>query len=139
MHFNKTLFLLLFTIVLGVSAQDNYTVNIRYGRNAAALDSVITKQLEEDEEEGDLYEGLYGSWNNSAVNPYGMNIGNMKDSFYINIANYYPPVLGKVTSPFGPRGRRGFRTRRHRRPMRSRCSRDPWPARCARRRSRRTG
>jgi len=108
MRFFKTLFLLLFTVVLGVNAQDNYTVNIRYGRNAAALDSVITKQLEEDEEQGDLYEGLYGSWNNSAVNPYGMNIGNMKDSFYINIANYYPPVLGKVTSPFGPRGRRSF-------------------------------
>ncbi|HET9571302.1 MAG TPA: M23 family metallopeptidase [Bacteroidales bacterium] len=108
MHFSKTLFLLLFTIVLGVTAQDNYTVNIRYGRNAAALDSVITNQLEEEEEQGDLYEGLYGSWSNSAVNPYGMNIGNMKDSFYINIANYYPPVLGKVTSNFGVRGRRGF-------------------------------
>lgn len=109
MHFYKTLFLLLFITTLGINAQDNYTVNIRYGRNAAALDSVITKQLaEEEEEEGDLYEGLYGSWSNSAVNPYGMNIGNMKDSFYINIANYYPPVLGKVTSNFGPRGRRGF-------------------------------
>ena len=92
-----------------INAQDNYTVNIRYGRNAAALDSVITKQLAEDEEEvGDLYEGLYGSWNNSAVNPYGMNLGNMKDSFYINVAGYYPPVLGVVTSPFGPRGRHGF-------------------------------
>jgi len=107
MHFYKTLFLLLFATVLGVNAQDNYTVNIRYGRNAAALDSVITKQLEE-EEEGDLYEGLYGSWSSSAVNPYGMNIGNMKDSFYINLANYYPPVLGAVTSNFGPRGRHSF-------------------------------
>ncbi|MCX6308898.1 MAG: M23 family metallopeptidase [Bacteroidia bacterium] len=104
MHFYKTLFLLLFATTMGINAQDNYTVNIRYGRNAAALDSVITKQLaDEEEEEGDLYEGLYGSWSNSAVNPYGMNIGNMKDSFYINIANYYPPVLGKVTSNFGTR------------------------------------
>jgi murein DD-endopeptidase MepM/ murein hydrolase activator NlpD len=107
MRFFKALFLLLLTSTLGVFGQDNYTVNIRYGRNAAALDSVITKQLAEDEEEeGDLYEGLYGSWNNSSVNPYGMNIGNLKDSFYINIGGYYPPVLGKVTSPFGPRRRR---------------------------------
>jgi murein DD-endopeptidase MepM/ murein hydrolase activator NlpD len=107
MHFIKALSLLLFVTTLSVYGQDNYTVNIRYGRNAAALDSVITKQLaEEEEEEGDLYEGLYQSWNNSSVNPYGMNIGNMKDSFYINIAGYYPPVLGKVTSNFGPRRRR---------------------------------
>jgi len=106
MHFQKALLLLLFTTFFSVFAQDNYTVNIRYGRNAAALDSVITSKLaEEEEEEGDLYEGLYSSWNNSSVNPYGMNIGNMKDSFYINVAGYYPPVLGIVTSPFGPRRR----------------------------------
>jgi murein DD-endopeptidase MepM/ murein hydrolase activator NlpD len=104
MHFNRALILLLLFTSLGIYAQDRYTVNIRYGRNAAALDSVITKKLAEDEEEmGDLYEGLY---NNSSVNPYGMNLGNMRDSFYINISGYYPPVLGRVTSPFGPRWHR---------------------------------
>lgn len=108
MHFLRTLFLLLITTTFAVSGQDNYTVNIRYGRNAAALDSVITKQLAEDEEEtGDLYEGLYDTWNNKGVNPYGTNLGSMKDSFYINISGYYPPALGRVTSNFGPR-RRSF-------------------------------
>ena len=108
MHLFKTLFLLLLITTLCVNAQDNYTVNIRYGRSAAALDSVITKQLaeEEDIEEGDLYEGLYGNWDNKNVNPFGTNLGNLRDSFYINIAGYYPPVLGAVTSAFGSRGRR---------------------------------
>lgn len=108
MHFYKALILLLITSTLYVSGQDNYSVNIRYGRNTAVLDSVITKQLVEDEEEeGDLYEGLYESWNSKSVNPYGTNLGSMSDSFYINIAGYYPPVLGRVTSNFGPR-RRNF-------------------------------
>jgi murein DD-endopeptidase MepM/ murein hydrolase activator NlpD len=108
MRFFKTLILLLFIAIFCANAQDNYAVNIRYGRNTAALDSVITKQLSEEEEEnGDLYEGLYDSWSKQSVNPYGMNLGNMKDSFYINISGYYPPVLGRVTSNFGPR-RRSF-------------------------------
>jgi murein DD-endopeptidase MepM/ murein hydrolase activator NlpD len=108
MRFYITLFLLLSTAILYVCAQDNYAVNIRYGKRSVALDSVINRQLaEEEEEQGDLYEGLYGSWSNSRVNPYGMNLGNMKDSFYINVGGYYPPTLGHVTSPFGPR-HRGF-------------------------------
>ncbi len=108
MHFLKAFILILSCSLSYAFAQDNYTVNIRYGRNAAALDSVITKQLSEEEEEtGDLYDGLYDTWNNKSVNPYGVNLGNMPDSFYINIAGYYPPVLGRVTSNFGPR-RRSF-------------------------------
>ncbi len=109
MQFLKTLILLLVVATFCAYGQDNYTVNIRYGRNAAALDSVITKQLAEDEdEEGDLYEGLYDTWNNKKVNPYGNNLGSMKDSFYINIAGYYPPVLGRVTSNFGARSKKRF-------------------------------
>jgi len=43
---------------MGVYGQDNYTVNIKYGKDKAALDPVITRQLEEEEDEsGDLYEG----------------------------------------------------------------------------------
>jgi len=108
MHFYKTLFLLLFIQIVSVYGQDNYSVNIKYDKRHAALDSVITRQLlEEEEETGDLYEGLYGNWSDTRVNPYGVALNNMKDSFTINISDYYPPCLGHVTSMFGPR-HRGF-------------------------------
>lgn len=109
MHFYKTLILLLFISFTSVYGQNNYTVNIRYDKKHAALDSVITRQLMEEEEiePGDVYEGLYGNWSDTKVNPYGMDIINMKDSFNINLSQYYPPCLGQVTSPFGVR-HRGF-------------------------------
>lgn len=107
MHFYKALFLLISMSIAGVYGQNNYTVNIRYDKKHAALDSVITRQLmEEEEESGDLYEGLYEYWSDSRVNPYGMGLKNMRDSFYINVSEYYPPCLGHVTSNFGPRTRR---------------------------------
>jgi len=108
MRFYKTLFLLISIAFSSVYGQNNYTVNIRYDKKHAALDSVITRQLmEEEEESGDLYEGLYGNWSDTRVNPYGMALKNMKDSFYVNLSEYYPPCLGHVTSPFGRR-HRGF-------------------------------
>lgn len=107
MHFYKTLILLISLSISSVYGQNNYTVNIRYDKKHAALDSVITRQLmEEEEETGDLYEGLYEHWSDSRVNPYGMGLQNMKDSFYVNVSEYYPPCLGHVTSNFGPRSRR---------------------------------
>ena len=107
MHFYKTLIFLISISITSAFGQ-NYSVNIRYDKKHAALDSVITRQLmEEEDESGDLYEGLYGNWSDTRVNPYGTSLKNMKDSFSINLSDYYPPCLGIVTSPFGPR-HRGF-------------------------------
>jgi len=108
MHFYRTLILLIFISFTSVYGQRNYSVNIRYDKKHAALDSVITRQLmeEEDIETGDVYEGLYGNWSDTKVNPYGMDIVHMRDSFSINLSGYYPPCLGHVTSPFGPRHRK---------------------------------
>lgn len=110
MRIYKTLILLLFVSVAAVYGQDNYAVNIRYDKKHAALDSVITHQLMEEEEDNgtvDLYEGLYGNWSETKVNPYDVNLLNMKDSFDIDVSEYYPPCFGAITSKFGPR-RRGF-------------------------------
>ncbi len=107
MRLKKTLFLLLLIQILPLAAQDRYAANISYDRRHAALDSVIMKELmEEEEEEGDLYEGLYEKWSDTKVNPYGVNLKNLKDSFAIDCREYYPPCLGYVTSNFGPRRRR---------------------------------
>lgn len=71
------------------------------------LDSVIMKDLMlEEDEQGDIYEDLYSNWSDSRVNPYGVDLSHLKDSLTIDCRNYYPPVLGCVTSNFGPRGRR---------------------------------
>ncbi|MDD4921950.1 MAG: M23 family metallopeptidase [Bacteroidales bacterium] len=108
MHFYKTLFLLISISITSVYGQNNYAANVRYDKRHAALDSVITRQLmEEEDETGDLYEGLYSNWSDTRVNPYDMGIANMKDSFSINVSQYYPPCLGAVTSAFGSR-HRGF-------------------------------
>jgi murein DD-endopeptidase MepM/ murein hydrolase activator NlpD len=108
MRFFRTLILLISISIASVYGQSKYAVNIRYDKKHAVLDSVITRQLmEEEDEPSDLYEDLYGHWSDSRVNPYGMALKNMKDSFYINISTYYPPCLGSVTSPFGAR-HRGF-------------------------------
>ena len=79
MHFYRTLILLIFISFTSVYGQRNYSVNIRYDKKHAALDSVITRQLmeEEDIETGDVYEGLYGNWSDTKVNPYGMDIVHM--------------------------------------------------------------
>lgn len=106
MRFKKALILLSVFTILPISAQDRYASNISYDKRHAALDSVILRQLMEDEDErGDIYEGLYENWSNTKVDPYGINLKNMKDSFAIDCSGYYPPCLGSVTSPFGPRWR----------------------------------
>jgi hypothetical protein len=108
MRLKQTLILITLLQVLPLAAQDRYAANISYDRRHAALDSVIMQELkdEEDIEEGDIYEGLYEKWSDTKVNPYGVDLKNLKDSFAINVADYYPPCLGSVTSPFGPRRRR---------------------------------
>lgn len=109
MILKKTLIVLPFLLSgFCLSAQDRYAATISYDKKVAALDSVIMEQLlQEEEEEGDLYEGLYESWSDTKVNPYGVDVRSIKDSFAINCSGYYPPSLGKVTSHFGPR-RRSF-------------------------------
>ena len=107
MILKKTLIVLPFLLSgFCLSAQDRYAATISYDKKVAALDSVIMEQLlQEEEEEGDLYEGLYESWSDTKVNPYGVDVRSIKDSFAIDCSGYYPPRLGKVTSHFGPRRR----------------------------------
>jgi len=105
----KALFTSLFVIFcFTVYAQDRYAANVSYDKKHAMLDSVIMKELAEEEEveEGDVYEGLYENWSDTKVNPYGVDFAQLKDSFVIDCRQYYPPTLGHVTSPFGPRKRR---------------------------------
>jgi len=71
----------------------------------AAIDSIrMLHELEEEEEASpadDLYEGI---WNNQFLKIYsGVSI---PDSFRIDLTNFVMPIQGKITSPFGPRGRR---------------------------------
>jgi len=107
MHFKGISALLLLLNVLPLSAQDRYAVNISYDKRHSLLDSVIMEEmLEEEEEEGDIYEGLYENWSETKVNPYGVDLKSLKDSFAIDCREYYPPCLGYVTSNFGPRRRR---------------------------------
>lgn len=107
MHLKKTLILLLILQIFPLAAQERYAANISYDRRHAALDSVILQELiEEEEEVGDVYEGLYEKWSDTKVNPYGIDLKTLKDSFAISCVDYYPPCLGHVTSLFGPRRRR---------------------------------
>jgi len=107
MHLKKTLILLLILQIFPLAAQERYAANISYDRRHAALDSVILQELiEEEEEVGDVYEGLYEKWSDTKVNPYGVDLKTLKDSFAISCVDYYPPCLGHVTSLFGPRRRR---------------------------------
>lgn len=97
-----------FVVSYSLFAQQRYAANISYDRKHALLDSVIMKDLaeEEDVEEGDVYEGLYENWSDTKLNPYGLEFSQLKDSFVIDCRGYYPPTLGHVTSHFGPRKRR---------------------------------
>lgn len=107
MHSRGIITLLLLLNLIPLSAQTRYAANISYDKRHALLDSVIMHDLMiEEEEEGDIYEDLYENWSDSKVNPYGVDLATMKDSFAIDCRSYYPPTLGHVTSNFGPRGRR---------------------------------
>lgn len=93
--------------LLPLSAQTRYAANISYDKRQVLLDSVLMQDLMlEEEEEGDIYEDLYENWSDTKVNPYGVDLANLKDSFAIDCRDYYPPTLGHVTSNFGPRGRK---------------------------------
>jgi murein DD-endopeptidase MepM/ murein hydrolase activator NlpD len=107
MHSRGIITLLLLLNLIPLSAQTRYAANISYDKRHALLDSVIMSDLMlEEDEEGDIYEDLYENWSDSKVNPYGVDLSTMKDSFAIDCRSYYPPTLGHVTSNFGPRGRR---------------------------------
>jgi murein DD-endopeptidase MepM/ murein hydrolase activator NlpD len=49
----------------------------------------------------DLYEG---EWNNEFVKAYSSTL--VPDSFKVNVSSFVMPIIGKVTSPYGPRRRR---------------------------------
>lgn len=70
------------------------------------LDSM--KMLYRLEEEEMLYPALdlYNSWNNEWVDPYRNSKANLPDSLRIDVSEYFPPTLGRITSNFGWRRRR---------------------------------
>ncbi len=73
----------------------------------ALLPKIKKLELEEEiNKESELYpaDDLYGSWNNSRVNPYASI--ELPDSFSIDVSKYIPPTEGYVTSNYGPRRRR---------------------------------
>ena len=68
----------------------------------SALMTMETDQEEDDELPADeIYEG---EWNNEFVKAYANAV--IPDSFKIDLSSFIMPVIGKVTSPFGPRRRR---------------------------------
>jgi LysM repeat protein len=72
----------------------------------SAQDSLLMELMELEEEEDmlpadDLYDGI---WNNQYVKAYS-NV-TIPDTFTINIATFTMPVVGRITSPYGPRRRR---------------------------------
>lgn len=65
-----------------------------------------------DEEVFDLFPALdlYGSWENDFVNPFaGKNNVKIPDEQDIDVSKFYPPTIGRVTSPYGWRRRRMHR------------------------------
>jgi murein DD-endopeptidase MepM/ murein hydrolase activator NlpD len=70
-----------------------------------AIDSVLTILELGGDADVSLAEDLYdGEWNNEYVKAYA-NIA-IPDTFRIDVTGFIMPVLGRVTSPFGPRRRR---------------------------------
>ncbi len=87
---------------------DNYSIT----RQAHVLDSIIAKQIEEDLEEGDFdipnpADDLYeGAWSTIGVNANRVPYENVPDSIKFNCEGFSCPVMGNITSPFGPRWNR---------------------------------
>ena len=72
----------------------------------AAIDSLqLLYELNEEEDDLSPADELYdGIWNNQYIKAYSE--VTIPDTFKIDLANFTMPVEGKITSPFGPRGRR---------------------------------
>ena len=72
---------------------------------AAAIDSLqLLYELNEEDDlspADELYDGI---WNNQYIKAYSEVA--IPDTFKIDLSNFTMPVEGKITSPFGPRGRR---------------------------------
>jgi murein DD-endopeptidase MepM/ murein hydrolase activator NlpD len=104
MRLKGILALFLMFVVLPSFAQEKLASAVKYTPKEVLVDSILVNKLSENEDEnGDLYEGLYEHWSETKVDPYGVNLKSLKDSFAIDCREYYPPCLGYVTSNFGPR------------------------------------
>jgi murein DD-endopeptidase MepM/ murein hydrolase activator NlpD len=70
------------------------------------MDSVLLALTlnEEDEAEFPADELYEGEWNNEFVKAYSGAL--VPDSFRIDVSSFIMPIIGKVTSPYGPRSRR---------------------------------
>ncbi|MDR1631756.1 MAG: peptidoglycan DD-metalloendopeptidase family protein [Dysgonamonadaceae bacterium] len=69
------------------------------------MDSVLMEfELDEEEDEFPADELYEGAWNNDFLKAYS-NV-NVPDSFRIDVSSFIMPIIGKVTSPYGPRRRR---------------------------------
>lgn len=70
------------------------------------MDSVLMALELNEEEDGDLpADELYeGEWNNEFVKAYSH--ADIPNTYKIDVSSFIMPITGRVTSPYGPRGRR---------------------------------
>jgi len=69
------------------------------------MDSVLmTMETDQEDDELPADEIYEGEWNNEFVKAYSNAV--IPDSFKIDLSSFIMPVIGKVTSPFGPRRHR---------------------------------
>lgn len=80
---------------------------------AQAYQSMVDSLTTQTEEEVfDLFPSLdlYGEWNNEYVNPFaGKSNVKIPEEADIDVSGFYPPTIGRVTSPYGWRRRRMHR------------------------------
>lgn len=87
--------------------------NVSFKKQTHLLDSIIAKHMSEETDDDYLPEGdnpadeLYeGAWSSRGVNANRVDLARVPDSVYIDCAGYIAPVMGSITSEFGPRKRR---------------------------------
>lgn len=69
----------------------------------SVIDSLMTEEFENEEDDYMPSDSLYGLWDNTMVNPYKVSIDSLVDSFVVNCTEYVHPNENVVTSDFGPR------------------------------------
>lgn len=68
------------------------------------FDSLVAAQMAEDEENEAEEDSLFfENWDNTKLNPYGLKVTEVTDSFVVDCSNFCPPTQNVVTSEFGPR------------------------------------
>lgn len=79
--------------------------------NYQALVDSITSVVGEDDDVFDPFPALdlYGEWSNEFVNPFAGKNVQIPDEKDINVSGFYPPTIGRITSPYGWRRRRMHR------------------------------